>query len=357
MIYNRLTIITVCLNAVETIDQTIKSVFKQSYDDVEYIIIDGGSTDGTVDIIKKYSDRLAYWTSEEDCGIYDAMNKGVDHATGDVIGFINANDWYEDNVFESVINSFNQMKCDILYGDLILCGVNTITPYSNKYANLFDFSKHFPIIQPTSFIRASLLKKYPFDNSFKIAGDAKWYWMAHVRKLKFYYFERVVSYFSDGGISSNVTKVLPEWKTAALEVNRFEIERSFQYWKLIDRNLDANFESVLIAVLKKYYGLNIDIVGSGTVFYSLLPYLEKADIRINNIYDDVRKMITYCKKDIVTLTKIDINQMGGDVIFIASEECCDSIAKQINYNPMMQNVVLFPTFFSDVVERYLYTLD
>ena len=88
-----ISIITVSYNAVKTIEQTISSVVNQSYSNIEYIIIDGGSTDGTVDIIKKYEDRIAYWVSEPDGGIYDAMNKGIKVATGDYIQIIGADDF------------------------------------------------------------------------------------------------------------------------------------------------------------------------------------------------------------------------------------------------------------------------
>lgn len=89
----KISIITVCYNRKDTIEQTIESVLNQSYADKEYIIIDGNSTDGTQDIIQKYKDRLAYWCSEPDNGLYDAMNKGLRHVTGDVIAFLNSDDW------------------------------------------------------------------------------------------------------------------------------------------------------------------------------------------------------------------------------------------------------------------------
>lgn len=89
-----ISVVTVCYNAVTEIERTIQSVIGQSYPNIEYIIIDGGSKDGTVDLIRKYADKLAYWISEPDKGIYDAMNKGIAVSTGDWICFLNAGDWF-----------------------------------------------------------------------------------------------------------------------------------------------------------------------------------------------------------------------------------------------------------------------
>src|SRR6185369_14725253 len=111
-------IITVAYNAYPFIEKTIQSVLSQTYSPIEYIIIDGGSTDYTVDIIKGYSNRIAYWSSEKDNGISEAFNKGLSKATGDIIGIINADDWYENDTVERVVYDFG--NADILYGDLQL---------------------------------------------------------------------------------------------------------------------------------------------------------------------------------------------------------------------------------------------
>ena len=90
----KVSIITVCYNSAKTIEHTIKSVAGQDYGNIEYIIIDGGSTDGTLDIIDRYKDKISVLVSEPDEGIYDAMNKGISIASGELIGMINSDDWY-----------------------------------------------------------------------------------------------------------------------------------------------------------------------------------------------------------------------------------------------------------------------
>lgn len=103
-----ITIITVVYNGVKTLEHTIQSVLKQTYSNIEYIIIDGESTDGTLDIIKKYEDRISLWISEPDKGLYDAMNKGISKANGVLIGMINCDDWYEVNAVELIVHNFQQ---------------------------------------------------------------------------------------------------------------------------------------------------------------------------------------------------------------------------------------------------------
>ena len=108
-----ISIITAVRNGKKHLDQTIQSVISQSYDNdkIEYLIIDGGSTDGTLDIIRKYEDKVDHWVSEPDKGIYDAMNKGIMAATGDLIAFLNSDDWYLPGALEEVANTF------VLQGD------------------------------------------------------------------------------------------------------------------------------------------------------------------------------------------------------------------------------------------------
>jgi len=115
----KISVITVCCNAQDTIEPTILSVLSQKYDNIEYVIIDGSSKDNTLEIIEKYKDRIDYYTSESDKGIYHAMSKGIKAATGDVFYFLNAGDeFYDEFVIEKVASAFKQYKSDIIFGNL-----------------------------------------------------------------------------------------------------------------------------------------------------------------------------------------------------------------------------------------------
>ena len=116
----KVSIITVVYNGVDTIRSTIESILAQTYPNIEYIIIDGGSTDGTTELVKEYGTRIAQFISEPDKGLYDAMNKGIKYATGDVIGLLNADDFYRHrDVIAHVVQTFERSGSDALYGDML----------------------------------------------------------------------------------------------------------------------------------------------------------------------------------------------------------------------------------------------
>ncbi len=125
----KISIITVSSNSVITIRDTIESILSQDYKNIEYIIIDAGSKDGTLDIIKGYEDHISYFISEADNGIYDGMNKGIAAATGDVVGILNSDDFYPNSfAISNVVRTFEKERCDAVYGDLV-------------YVKFFDIDK------------------------------------------------------------------------------------------------------------------------------------------------------------------------------------------------------------------------
>ncbi len=169
----RISVVTVCYNAVDTIEETILSVINQTNPNVEYIIIDGGSTDGTVDIIKKYADRIAYWVSEPDHGIYDAMNKGIAVATGDYINFMNAGDIFVTNeTLKRVVKRMKDNLTGVYFGDVIWKKENThfTTPMTPFFLSTKRI-RPMGICHQSIFARVDLAKLFKFDYSFKIAAD------------------------------------------------------------------------------------------------------------------------------------------------------------------------------------------
>lgn len=171
-----ISIVTVSYNAVSTIEQTIFSVINQTCLNIEYIIIDGGSTDGTVDVIKKYANKIAYWVSEPDKGIYDAMNKGIAYSHGEYCNFINAGDRFCSSSILKQVMDFNHVADIIVGQDLHVNEHNKIVSRSvlpRRYNLLHFYITTIP--HQSCFIRTSLLKKYYYDTSLKIVSDWKFY--------------------------------------------------------------------------------------------------------------------------------------------------------------------------------------
>ena len=156
----RISIVTVCYNSSETMERAIQSVIGQDYDNVEYIVIDGGSTDGTVDVIQRHEQNIAYWVSEKDEGIYDAMNKGIEHATGEVIAFLNSDDWYEENILGEIARRFEDPEVQILCGDMYCHNGKTVTRYHVSEQNgkrAMRYEMGYP--HQTMFARKDLLAR------------------------------------------------------------------------------------------------------------------------------------------------------------------------------------------------------
>lgn len=154
----KISIITVTFNSEATLKETIQSIRNQRYDDLEYIIVDGGSKDHTVDIIKENENIISKWISESDLGISDAFNKGIQMATGNLIGIINSDDMLEDNVLK-VISQELKDDTDVLYGNAISFGEG-IKPFIEKPSSLDGLYVSMTIIHPATFVRKKAYEKY-----------------------------------------------------------------------------------------------------------------------------------------------------------------------------------------------------
>jgi len=173
----RISIVTVVYNNRKQIEETINSVLYQTYPDIEYLVIDGGSTDGTVQVIKKYEQQIAYLVSESDNGIYDAMNKGAKRASGEVLGFLNSDDVYtSEHAIEKVADAFKDRQCEACFGDMLYFSPKRIKEV-HRYWITGDYKRGafqygWVPPHPTFFLRKRILDRYGYFNlDFPISAD------------------------------------------------------------------------------------------------------------------------------------------------------------------------------------------
>lgn len=190
----KVSIITVSYNAAMTIEQTIQSVLEQSYHNIEYLVIDGGSTDGTQEMIEKYKNAIAYYVSEPDEGIYDAMNKGIAHASGDIIGIVNSDDWYEPDTVEKVVECFQQNDAGVVFGEIWLVGQNGERIRCTRHS-------HLPP-HPAMFVKRDVYLKYgAFCTDYRIAADYELTRRLQAAGVRFARIDGILSNFRTSGIS------------------------------------------------------------------------------------------------------------------------------------------------------------
>lgn len=206
----KISIITVCYNAEKTIEQTIYSVISQKYNNIEYIIIDGNSKDGTIDIIKKYDSKIYKWISEDDTGIYNAMNKGIDIATGEYIQFLNADDALIDNlIIDKVVCSIKKAN----YPDILSAPVYSVDEkkiLQGLFYNTMDVNeikKGRIIPHQGIFVKSNLMKEYKFNENNKIVSDFEFILKSALNNKRFYFVKYPVVFFSNEGLSANNEKL------------------------------------------------------------------------------------------------------------------------------------------------------
>ena len=244
--YISITIITVCLNAVSTIETALQSVLDQKYPKLEYIVVDGGSTDGTLDIITKYRSQLAHVISEPDNGIYDAFNKGIRLATGDIVGILNADDFYTKWTFSELANAYvKQPETDIFYGRCAFVneakGRYWVSPLVPAEISLKKF-KYMP--HPACFVTKKAYARFGlFDIRYRIAGDADFLHRCFRLGGNFQSVDSVLSIMRLGGVSnvSPAPKVYrevwsiwfrqePFWKALKHVIYSFGVNILLQYY-------------------------------------------------------------------------------------------------------------------------------
>jgi len=241
----KVSVITVCYNRAAIIEDTLRSVAEQTHADTEHIVIDGNSSDGTMDIVNRYRARLAHVVSEPDGGIYDAMNKGLALASGDIIGFLNSDDIYADaNVLESVAGAFADPAVEACYADLVYVAKNDwnkVVRYwkSNIYRYGLCRSGWMPA-HPTFFVRRNVFARYGgFDLQFRLQSDFELTMrLLEVHRIKSVYIPRVLVKMRLGGATNkNLSNILKGNLEAyrACRKNGFAVTPFFMLRKVLSR--------------------------------------------------------------------------------------------------------------------------
>ena len=230
----KITLITVCFNSEKTIKDTLKSVLKQTYKDYEYLIIDGKSNDGTIDIIKEYEPKFngrLKWISEKDNGLYDAMNKGIKLAKGEVIGILNSDDIFaNNNVLKTISDTFKKKKCDASYSDLVFMDEETMKVpqryFISKTGN-YKLGWHPP--HPTLYVKKNIYDKYGlYNQDYRIAADYDFMLRIMKNKVKIAYIPKVLIHMRSGGVSTNGIKgYIKSFKESLAVLKNNEIKCAF----------------------------------------------------------------------------------------------------------------------------------
>ena len=203
----KISIITVCYNSEKTIKETFESVLQQTYDNFEYIVIDGKSKDNTLKIIKDYQKKFKKrnidfkYKSEKDKGLFDAMNKGIDESSGEIIGIINSDDVIHDpNAFKKIVERFKKDKCDVTYSDLYIMDynmekVNRVFISGRKSYKIGWYPPH-----PTMYVKKDVYNKYgKYDLEYRIAADYDFMIRIMKNNVKMSYIQEPLIYMRSGG--------------------------------------------------------------------------------------------------------------------------------------------------------------
>lgn len=222
----KVSIITVVYNNTKYIRNAIQSTLSQDYGNIEYVVIDGNSTDGTVEIIKEYQDEISLFISEPDKGIYDALNKGIIHASGDVIAILHSDDQFCDShVVSDVMEQMGKFKAEFCFSDMVIIENSSgrvLRYYMAHYFKKWMFRLGWMPPHPTCFINKSLFDEFGlYSTKYKIAGDfdllVRFF---YGRKIRWAYLDRISIKMSEGGVSNS------GWRSKRLIID--EINRSLQ---------------------------------------------------------------------------------------------------------------------------------
>ena len=364
----KISIITVCKNAEKTIERTIISIINQSCrrDLYEYIIIDGVSTDHTMNIIDKYKDNIDLIVSEPDKGIYDAMNKGIRLAKGEYIAFMNSDDWYETNALSDVERTINVTHADVIYGDTNYINKDGSTSLM-KHQKVEKIWEDMVACHQSTFVKKEWFgidKAGLFDLKYRVAADFNFLQIAYIKGAKFYGIDATLSNYTLGGESEKLLKTYyDDYTNIILEHSKFCPNGSAVVQKQMKRAEMYYFQRALSKdpnVLEIYLGQTVrerTVYVWGTGIWGgkvtdmlnhqglvVSAYIDSNFIKIGKVYNNA-----YINSPQM-IKEID----GRAVVIIAVrnkvKEITDEIRK-INYNKENVSLIFIDDLIMEIVEN------
>lgn len=274
----KISIIMVCKNAEKTIEQAIYSVITQTYKNIDFVIVDGKSTDNTIKIINKYKKYINYFISEEDTGIYNAMNKGINFATGEYIQFLNSDDaLVNNNIINNVVKLLEKYSLpDILSAPVYIVDGNLKMQHMFKNQDLESVKNGITLPHQGIFCKKKILLEYKFSEKYKIASDYEFILKCVINKKKFIFMNEPVVFFSNAGFSNYCNEELIKkeiYNILKEHIGKYKLEQQ-------DKKDRGSLVNYLKFLLKKIYIFR---------YIMLLKGWEKH--RCNNKY------CRWCKKD------------------------------------------------------------
>lgn len=316
---DKISIITVVYNNVTDIDRTIRSCLSQTWENKEYIIVDGGSTDGTVDVINSYSEHLAFFCSEPDNGIYDAMNKAISHSTGDWIIFLNSGDRFFSETALSDVMKVENEGIDVLYGDSV--EINNVTATLVEASDDVNVMKHFPAYRHgSSLVRGDLHRKELFDLGRKDLGYALDWELIHrlyVSGCAFKKVNTIIECYKKEGISNH--EILNRWYSYKITRNGKGIKDFLYFVKSVCTYIYSSF---FFQMYRWYYAFMTECCINGLLshipFWSIRRFvLKRRHLRLGDGSFIMRKVV-FMKPENVKIGKY--SHINRDCLLDAREK-------------------------------------
>ena len=360
----KVSIITVVYNGAKTIRQTIESVRNQTYQNIEYIIVDGGSKDATIDIINEYSDSVSLLISEPDDGLYYAMNKGIELCTGELIGILNSDDWYEADIVANVVKKHNKVGGDIYYCDfnLVYESGNIEKAYVGDLSDIWHFN---PIGHCTAFVTKKTYDKIGlYDTKYKYAADYDFFFRAYIAKKEFIYIKKILSNFRIGGLSTGDREIetLNEVRMIQSSFFSFCPRKDFEIIRIIDFHRRGLFAAMMKKeLIKKKIRKCVEemmdgyrtvyVFGAGNIGRKVFNTLSDINIKCSFIDNDKGKCGTRYNGAYINEACVLETQRCAVIVSIADKK---DVMLQINNYNNDELLVIDYRILANQIEELLY---